>query len=169
MKDPVPSGPPADLPLKLLQPIKVGRQGGAHGLLWPSGANMPPALLVDWDGAQFLIPLHGRAALRFLPVRADTSLRGALVAGGEFVVDLTSRYDAVQKNDPLGALVLMDGRAHLSAAAANDGFGDSVLVPLWGEFEPGTEGEAVGFTSWSLVVRHGHDLFELWRHGPKAE
>ncbi len=101
--------------------------------------------------------------MRYFPIRADVSISGVVAQGGEFLVDVSSRYDAVQRTDPLGALVLRGGKAFIIGTPVGDTFADTAPVPLWGEFDGDDEDEAVGFARWSLAIRDGDDVFELWR------
>jgi len=159
--------PQIDIPLRLLKPVKLNQTTGLTGLLWPIRNNLPPALIVDWGGKPYALYLEGQAPLHFFPIKLDVSLRGLLIEQTEFVVDVTSRYDSVQKSDPLGALVVKDGRAYVMAAPLNDGFADPAYVPLWGEYEEGTADEAVGFYRWRLIARDGDRIIELWTQTSK--
>lgn len=157
-----PSAAALDIPLRLLKPVKLNETSGLSGFLWPIRKNLPPGLVVDWDGKPYAIYLEGQAPLRFFPIKLDVSLRGLLIEKVEFIVDVTSRYDAVQISDPMGALVVKGGRAYLMAVPFNNGFADPGYVPLWGEYEAGTEEEAVGFYRWKLIARDEDRIIELW-------
>ena len=122
----------------------------------------------DWEGQVYALYLSGDYAFRYFPVKAGVSLRGALVSTVEFRVDLASAYDAVQKQDPLGALVLNDGQLYAIATLMGDGFADPVEVPLWGKFKAGTVDEKIGFTRWSIVAPDGDDSVKLFSHEAAA-
>jgi hypothetical protein len=152
-----------DLPASLIAPVKI-TAGSPNGFLVahkPAGVRM---LALEWEGQVYAMYLSGDYAFRYFPVRAGVSLRGALVSTVEFRVDLTSAYDAMQKQDPLGALVLNDGQLYAIGILMGDGFADPVEVPLWGKFSAGTNGEKVGFTKWSIVVREGDKSMVLFSH-----
>ena len=155
--------PPTNIPLRLLRPLKVRKASGVNGVLWSFRSNLPPTLLLNWDGEQYAIYLGGRYPMSYFPIKADVSLSGVVAQGGEFLVDVSSRYDAVQRTDPLGALVLRGGEAFLIGTSVGDTFADTVPVPLWGQFDGDDEDVAVGFARWSLIIRDGDDVFELWR------
>lgn len=155
--------PPSNIPLRLLRPLKVRKASGINGVLWSFRSNLPPALLLDWEGEQYAIYLGGRYPMRYFPIKADVSLSGVVAQGGEFLVDVNSRYDATQRPDPLGALVLRGGKAFLTGTSVGDTFADTASIPLWGNFNGDDEDVAVGFARWSLITRNGDDVFELWR------
>jgi len=155
--------PPSNIPLRLLRPLKVRKTSGVNGVLWSFRSNLPPTLLLDWAGEQYAIYLGGQYPMRYFPIKADVSISGVVAQGGEFLVDVSSRYDAVQRTDPLGALVLRAGKAFIIGTPVGDTFADTAPVPLWGEFDGDDEDEAVGFARWSLAIRDGDDVFELWR------
>lgn len=155
--------PPNNIPLRLLRPLKVRKASGVSGVLWSFRSNLPPTLLVDWEGEQYAVYLGGPYQMRYFPIKADVSLSGVLAQGGELLVDVSSRYDATQRTDPLGAVVLRGGKAFLIGTPVGDTFADTASVPLWGEFDGSDGDEAVGFSRWSLIIRDGDDVYELWR------
>lgn len=163
MPDEVENVDPITVPLRLLKPIKLNKASGSTGLLWPLRKNLPPTLLIDWDGCQYALYLGGPHSMGFFPIKPDLSMRGALIDNAEFVVDVTSRYDAVQQQDPRGAIVLRDGKSFIVGIALGESFADPVPVPLWGDYEAGTRDEAIGFTRWSLITRHGDTTITLWK------
>ncbi len=154
---------PIIIPLRLLKPIKLNKASGTTGLLWPLRQNLPPTLLVDWDGSQYALYLSGPHLMEYFPIKADISMRGLLIEEAEFVVDVTSRYDAVEKNDPRGAIVLRDGKTYIVGVGLGETFADPVLLPLRGDYDTGTQDEAIGFTRWTMIARDGDATITLWK------
>ena len=153
-----------EVPLRLLKPIRLDKVGRAKGFLWPLRKNLPPTLIIDWDGAQYALYLGGPHPMGFFPIKPDISMRGLLIEDAEFIVDVASKYDAVQTLDPRGAIVLRDGEASICGIALGEAFSDPVMVSLWGDYNIGTKDEAIGFTRWTLIVRDGDDTITLWKH-----
>ena len=149
---------PSNIPLRLLRPLKLRKTSNVSGVFWSFRTTMPPMLLLNWDGAQYAAYLGGDRTMSYFPINPDVSLGGVVAQGGEFLVDVSSRYDAVQRIDPLGALILRGGKASLIGAPLGQAFADTVPIPLWGEFDSAGEDEAVGFTRWSLIIRDGSDV-----------
>jgi hypothetical protein len=163
MSEEVQAKTPLNIPLSRLKPIKANKVTAENGFLWPLRSNLGSMLMVDWEGSQYALYLSDPGTMKFFPIKPDISLRGFMVDECDFVVDVTSGYDAVQKEDPLGAIVLKNGAAFISAKSL-DQFSEPVLMPIWGEYDAGTEDEAIGFTRWSLVIHDEDRIIELWKH-----
>jgi hypothetical protein len=159
---------PIAIPLRLLKPIKLNKTSGATGLLLPLRKNLPPTLLINWDGSQYALYLGGAQPMGYFPIKPDISMRGLLIENAEVVVDVTSRYDAVQQNDPRGAIVLRDGKSYIVGIGLGDTCADPVLVPLWGEYDTGTQDEAIGFTRWTMIALDGDTTIALWEQDSGA-
>lgn len=153
------------IPLSLACAVRASSASKDAGLLYAThkaGGEEFKALLVQWDGTPFAIYVDGQRPFRFYQMKAGVSLRGLLIKEPEITVDPDSRYNSMQAFDPLGALVLRGGIAHVAASPLGESFDESTEVPLWGKFENGTEEEAVGFLRWGLAVRDGERLVEVW-------
>ena len=150
-----------EIPLTLVGPVRVSAET-PNGLFLPYGANEPPMLVWNWGNKAHLVRLEGQHAFEYGQVGPGYVARGALITEIELRVDITSRYDALNKSDPLGALVLQDGQIYLIASKAGDPFGDEHEVPLWGGFNTGTKEEKVGFSRWSLAVRDSDKVIIMW-------
>ena len=149
------------VPISQVTPVRVGGDT-PEGVLLSYRATDPMMVITQWGDKAHLIHLDGRAAFTHFTIGPGMSVRGMVISEAEFIVDVTSRYDAVQSSDPIGALVLKGGTLFIIATKAGETFGDAHEVPLWGEYESGTEHEAVGFERWSIVVRDGKDRRTLW-------
>jgi len=152
-----------DLPPSMIGPVRLA-EGTPNGFLVshrPAGAKM---LTLNWDDEIYAMHLDGDRPFRYFPLNRGVAVRGALIKEVEFRVDVTSAYNAVERQDPLGALILTGGQLYVIAVLIGDGWADPVEVPLWGEFDPGTGGEKVGFTRWGIVARDGAKLLSLFSH-----
>lgn len=150
-----------DVPLNSVAPIKIS-DSSPNGIFLSHKVSDPLMLTWNWEGKPYVVRLEGQDAFHFYPIKADYSARGSVISDIEFLVDLSSRYDAVQTSDPLGALVLQDGTLFIVAVKAGDPFADPVDVELWGNFQEGSGEEKVGFARWSIVLRDGDRRLPLW-------
>lgn len=151
-----------ELAIEHLEPAVIKGIGNT-GLFQHHRANLPPSLIIDWDGDAHCFYLEGQHANRFFKIDMRNKTRGFLIRNPSITVDLESAYDAVEKWDPLGALVVANGNAYIVGCPFGDGFADPVRVPLWKAGMQGSQREAVGFRSWKLVLTEGDREIELWR------
>jgi hypothetical protein len=157
-----------DLAIEHIEPTVV--QGIGHtGLFFHHRSNLPQSLIIDWEGRAHCFYLEGQHANKFFPIDAWGKARGFLIRNPRILVDPASAYDAVEKWDPLGALVLTDGCVHIVGCPFGNGFADPVRVPLWKAGIHGTPGEAVGFRSWKLTLEEGGREVVLWRQEQVGE
>lgn len=150
-----------NVPLSSVAPIRISGTT-PNGVFLSHKASDPLMLTWIWEGNPYVLRLEGQDAFRYYPIKAGYSARGSIINDIEFIVDLSSRYDAVQQSDPLGALVLQDGSLYVVAVNAADQFADPVDVELWGDFPGGSKDEKVGFARWSIALRDGDQRIPLW-------
>jgi hypothetical protein len=156
------------IPTKFLSTAMITESTGQLGLIWPDKKHLPPALVTDWDGMPYAVNLAGDQAFKFFPIRLRVNLAGLLTVRPEFVVDVNSRYNATTETDPLGALVMKEGRLSLVGVALGDGFADPTCAPLWQTIEAGAPEVALGFTRWQLIVRDGERTIPVWSYDASA-
>ncbi|HET9336664.1 MAG TPA: hypothetical protein VFO12_09690, partial [Sphingomicrobium sp.] len=131
---------------------------------FPHGTNLPMGLAVDWEGESHLIHLDGPHRYHEAGIELGHSLRGVVLSVFEVRVDLTSRYDTSRTVDPMGALVIRDGRLFMFCRQLGDRFRmEPHAVPIDAGYLTGTTEEACGFTRWSIAVRDGHQTTVLRR------
>ena len=157
-----------DLPLSLVRPVRLSDATPA-GVFLSHKPSDPLMLAFPWGGKAHLMHLEGKHAFTHFTLQPGYSARGTVITEIQFLVDLSSRYDAVEKHDPLGALVLRDGDLFVIGQKAGDTFSDPHEVPLWGDYEDGTSEEAVGFARWSIFVRDGKERKIIWSQPPEEE
>jgi hypothetical protein len=150
-----------EVPISLVAPVRLSK-ATENGVFLSHKATDPVMLTFQWGDKAHLLHLDGKHAFAHFAVEPGYLARGTLLTEVDFIVDLSSRYDAVKQSDPKGALVLKDGELFLIAERAGDAFGDPHRVPLWGEYGEGTSEEAVGFTGWRIVARDGDERITIW-------
>jgi hypothetical protein len=150
-----------EIPLSLVAPVRLAPDT-ANGFLLPHKKSDPPFLAFRWEGQPHLLRLGPPDTFFYYPIKQGYSATGTMISDTEFIVDLDSRYDATHESDPLGALVLADGKLSVVAIRAGDTFGDPGEIPLWGEFQKGSKEQKVGFGRWRIVAQHGDEQISLW-------
>ena len=80
----------------------------------------------------------------------------------EIVVDLTSIVRGASVWDETGTLMLSEGRAHVVANIAGNGFRDPQKVPLWTPFENASGDEDIAFKRWGIAHGAGSDRQIIW-------
>ena len=150
-----------DVPASLIAPVKLSQDAAkaSCGLFFPYRTNLPTGLVVEWEGDTHLIHLEGSLAFQEGAVGIGNPIRGVVINDVEYRVDLTSRYNSVERGDPPGALVLKAGALYLCCTKLGDQFhGGPYLVPLGGNYQKGGADEACGFTRWSIAVRENDEV-----------
>jgi hypothetical protein len=152
------------LPLSRVEPLRIRSKVLLEhpGLFRTFRAVDGPLLAFNWGEEPRLMTLEGEYAFHHFELQLGHSMPGILTTDIEFRVDITSRYDAVTKADPLGSLILSEGKLFVVAMKSGNQFGEPHEVPLWGEYPEGTPETKVGFTRWEIIARDGDDHVTLW-------
>lgn len=150
-----------ELPISLISPVRLTAET-PNGIFYPFRPSGEIMLAVVWEDQPHLLHLTGERAFACFPLRPSYSAKGAIITDIQFRVDLSSRYDAERETDPLGALVVQNGRASVIAYQMGDGFGDPIDVPLWLELGAWSPDEKIGFSRWSIAVRDDDKRVTLW-------
>lgn len=152
------------VPVEMVSPVKVDHETHFTGLLWSETDRRPDLFLFDWDGKQYAMHASGSHAFNHFLVPVGTKFSGLLLEGGRFVVDIQTRFNPGYGVGSKGALKLSNGKVFILGVAVGEGFGDFSDFPLWGDYPPGTQDEAVAFASWRLVVNDGTRDVEVYNH-----
>lgn len=152
-----------EIPVELVEPASISGLGYS-GYLEHHRDNLPPSIIVEWDGKAFCFYLEGSHANRYFDVsKMSSKVRGLLMRDPAIYLDTTSKYDPTKRWHAMGSLILKEGTISIVGSPFDDGFADPVCVPLWRTGMRYTPGEEVGFTRWSLAVRANDTQIELWR------
>ena len=123
----------SEIPIGLVAPVKLKKDpvAKACGLLFPYGRHLPMGLVVDWEGTTRLIHLIGEHAYSEGSIDVGQHIRGVVINELEYLVDLTSAYNALNAGDPAGALVMQGGKLYMACRRLGDAFlNEPRLVPL---------------------------------------
>lgn len=151
-----------ELPLNLLEPVRLSLSREVAGILWPDRNKSSPVLVTTWEGAPFILQLAGGSTFEFFPVTPDMRISGLLLQEVQVRVDVASRTNFVPHDTPLGSLILTDGRANILGMPRGRNFMDPQLLPFWGEYPTGSPETSIAFMRWKLVVRDGQRLINVW-------
>lgn len=153
-----------EVPLSFVAPVRLS-DDAPNGIFLSHKPSDPTMLTFNWGGKVHAMHLEGERAFTHFTISAGYSARGTLISKIEFIVDLSSRYDALEKSDPIGSLILQDGELFVIGKKAGDSFGEPHEVPLWGEYDHGTAEQKVGFANWSIVIQDGDERKTIWSKG----
>ena len=155
---------PLLVPLDLIAGIRIRANVplGSPGVFLAHGKRYPMMLAFNWADEPHLMMLGGDYAFHHFTQQVGHSIPGILVSGIEIIVDMESRYDPEREADPLGAVVLSEGKVCIVGIRSGDTFGDPHLVPVWDAPQQANSEAKAGFARWEIVSRREHEQVRIW-------